>query len=113
MKRIITIVFLLCASVAFAHVGTSDVYLDSYAGPYHLLVTVRTPAVIPGVADIQIRVLTPGISELRIVPTRIVGQGSDMAPVPDVAQPSAADPELYTGKLWIMLRGSWKVRIDA
>lgn len=113
MKRIVAIAFLMCTSTAFAHVGTTDVYMDGYAGPYHLLVTVRPPAVIPGVADIQIRVLTPGVSELRIVPTRIVGQGSDMAPVPDVARRSTDDPQLYTGKLWIMLRGSWKVRIDA
>ena len=113
MKRAIAIVFLMCTSTAFAHVGTTDVYMDGYAGPYHLLVTVRPPGVIPGVADIQIRVLTPGVNELRIVPTRIVGQGSDMAPVPDVARQSKEDPQLYTGKLWIMLRGSWKVRIDA
>lgn len=112
MKRIL-IALLLVSAPAFGHVGTNDVYFDGWAGPYHLLVTVKAPAVVPGVADIQIRVLTPGVTDLRIVPLRIVGQGSDLAPVPDVAQRSPEDPQLYTGKLWIMLRGSWKVRIDA
>ncbi|HKD91345.1 MAG TPA: hypothetical protein VKB56_05560 [Terriglobales bacterium] len=113
MKKTCLVALLFSASLAFAHIGTNNVYFDGYAGPYHLLVTVQPPVVIPGVADIQIRVLTPGVSELRIVPMRIVGQGSDMAPVPDVAQKSSDDPQLYTGRLWIMLRGSWKVRIDA
>ncbi|HKD91381.1 MAG TPA: hypothetical protein VKB56_05740, partial [Terriglobales bacterium] len=83
MKKTCLIALLFSASLAFAHIGTNNVYFDGYAGPYHLLVIVQPPVVIPGVADIQIRVLTPGVSELRIVPMRIVGQGSDMAPVPD------------------------------
>jgi hypothetical protein len=97
---------------AWAHVGSPDVYFDGYAGPYRLLVTVRPPRVIPGVAEVQIRSLSPDINELKIVPMRIIGPGADLAPVPDVAQRSSVDPQYFTGHLWIMLRGSWKVRIQ-
>ncbi len=35
-----------------------------------------------------------------------------MAPLPDSAKRSADDPQLFTGSLWIMVRGSWKVQIQ-
>jgi len=113
MRSVFRLILLgLIAVPAWAHVGSPDVYFDGYAGPYHFLVTVQPPHVVPGVAEVQVRSLTPGISEVRMVPMRIVGPGADLAPVPDVAQRSSADPEFFTGHLWIMLRGSWKVRIQ-
>jgi len=35
-----------------------------------------------------------------------------MAPVPDTAKRSTDDPQLFTGSLWIMVRGSWKVQVQ-
>jgi hypothetical protein len=107
------IVLLLLPIQAQAHVGSPDVYYDGYAGPYHLLVTVRPPAVIPGVAEIEIRSATGDISQIEILPLRIIGPGAKLAPRSDVADRSARDPQLFTGKLWIMARGSWKVQINA
>ena len=46
--RIWLTAFVLFSTAAFAHVGSSDVYFGGDAGPYHLLVTVRPPAMIPG-----------------------------------------------------------------
>jgi hypothetical protein len=103
----------LAASPALGHIGSPDVYFDGYAGRYHLLVTVRPPAVIPGIAEIEIRCLDGDVRELRIVPLRINGPGADLAPTPDLAQRSPADPQFFTGRLWIMARGSWKIRIQA
>lgn len=98
---------------AFAHVGSPDVYYEGQAGPYRLLVSIRPPAVVPGVAQIQVRSLggNGDISKIEILPLTMGGAGS-LAPRPDTMQPSAADPQLYTGNLWIMLRGSWKVQIQ-
>jgi hypothetical protein len=113
MRWAVSLILLgLIALPSWGHVGSPDVYFDGYAGSYHFLVTVQPPHVVPGVAEVQIRSLTPGVSELKIVPMRIVGPGADLAPVPDIAQRSSADPQLFTGHLWIMLRGSWKVRIQ-
>jgi hypothetical protein len=114
-SRFLVLSFLLfvTAAPALAHVNSPDVYFDGWAGPYHLLVTVRPPPVIPGVAEIEIRSDSPDLRELRLVPMRITGPGAELAPVPDLAARSKSDPQLFTGQLWIMLRGSWKIRILA
>ncbi|HEY6273304.1 MAG TPA: hypothetical protein VIX19_15095 [Terriglobales bacterium] len=101
-------------AAAFAHVGSPDVYYEGNAGPYHLLVTIRPPAVVPGVAEIEVRNLDPGgaIDKIQILPLTVGGTGESLAPRPDTMQQSANDPQLYIGNLWIMLRGSWKVRVQ-
>jgi hypothetical protein len=113
MKRLIQIIgVLLFPLVAIAHVNSPDVFYDGYAGPYHLLVTLRPPAVVPGVAQVQIRSVTNDVDSVNILPLRMIGIGAKMAPLPDAAKRSSDDPQLFTGKLWIMVRGSWKVQIQ-
>ncbi len=113
MKRFFLCVCLLLPLAGTAHVNSPDVYYDGYAGPYHLLVTLRPPAVVPGVAQVQIRSVSNDVSEIKILPLRMIGVGAKMAPLPDPAKRSADDPQLFTGSLWIMVRGSWKVEIQA
>jgi hypothetical protein len=108
-----SILVLLLPLFATAHVNSPDVYFDGYAGPYHLLVTLRPPAVVPGVAQVQVRTFGSDVQEIKILPLRMVGVGAKMAPVPDLAKRAADDPQLFNGSLWIMVRGSWKVEIQA
>lgn len=113
MKKLLrSVCVLLLPLVCVAHVNSPDVYFDGYAGPYHLLVTLRPPAVVPGVARVQIRTVSNDVSEIKILPLRMIGVGAKMAPLPDPAKRSADDPKLFTGSLWIMVRGSWKVQIQ-
>ena len=104
---------LLLPLAAVAHVNSPDVFYDGYAGPYHLLVTLRPPSVVPGVAQVQIRTFGSDVQEIKILPLRMIGIGAKMAPLPDLAKRSADDPQVFTGSLWIMVRGSWKVQIQA
>jgi hypothetical protein len=97
---------------AYAHVGSPDVYYEGNAGPYRLLVTIRPPAVVPGVAQILVRADGGDIDKIQILPLAIEGAGASLAPRPDTMQKSPDDPRLYTGSLWIMLRGSWKVQVQ-
>ena len=113
MKRLFLCFVLLLPLAGTAHVNSPDVYFDGYAGPYHLLVTLRPPAVVPGVAQVQIRSVGSDVSEIKILPLRMIGVGAKMAPLPDPAKRAADDPHLFTGSLWIMVRGSWKVQIQA
>ncbi len=56
MRRRIVGIFALVLTAALsvsAHVGSSDVFFEGDAGPYHLYVTVRVPQVIPGIAEIR------------------------------------------------------------
>lgn len=102
--------FLLTAT-AFAHVGSPDVYFDGQAGPYRVYVTVRAPQVIPGVAEIELRIPADGVDVVKITPTPLTGAGAKFAPTPDIATRSAQDPKFYTGSLWMMSSGSWQVRV--
>ena len=99
------------APVASAHIGSPDIYLDGNAGPYRLLVTIRTPVVIPGVAELQVRSATGGVTAMHAVPLPMSGPGAKFAPVPDKLTASAQDPQLFSGALWMMVPGSWQVRV--
>lgn len=104
---------ILLAGPCLGHVGSPDVFFQGDAGPYHLVVEIRTPQMIPGIAEIQIRSSTPGVRQVKVVPLYIVGEGSKYPPPPDVLLPSKDDPQFFSGKLWLMASGSWQVRIEA
>jgi len=96
-----------------AHVGSPDIYAEGNAGPYRLLVTIRPPLVIPGVAEIEVRAAKSGasvISGIDIAPIPLTGEASKHPPVADAMKQSAQDSQFFTGALWIMASGSWQVR---
>src|SRR5258708_4723650 len=101
------------AAALHAHVGSPDVFYEGAAGPYRLLVTIRPPVIVPGVAEIEIRTPSPAVRQIRIVPLPLTGAGARFAPTPDVAQRSKQDPQFFTGSLWLMSVGEWQVRIRA
>jgi len=101
------------AILAQAHVGSPDIYLDGKAGPYQLFITIRPPAVIPGVAELEVRAGSSRVRELRAAPVPLDAAGAKFAPVPEALKRSAQDPQFFTGSLWMMALGSWQVRITA
>src|SRR5215469_16431213 len=106
----------LWPAAALAHVGSPDVYADGQAGPYRLSIVIRPPQVIPGVADLEVRALTPGVEGITITPSPLTGEASKHPPVPDAMQKpfangqSSGDGQFYTGHLWMMESGSWQIR---
>ena len=111
MRRLV-LLFAIAVS-AQAHVGSPDIFLEGSAGPYPLFVTIRPPAVIPGVAEIEIRCTSPDIREIHVTPTPLSGIGAKFAPTADLMQRSKTDPQFFTGSLWMMAFGSWQVRVQA
>jgi hypothetical protein len=103
---------LLLATPALAHVGSPDVFYEGDAGPYHLFVSVMVPQVIPGVAQIDIRSESNDVSQVSTSVARLTGPGSKYAPVPDPAQRSTTDPNLFTSSLWLMEYGSMRVILN-
>src|SRR5579864_7745950 len=95
-----------------AHVGSPDVFYEGNAGPYRLFVTIRVPQVIPGAAEIQIRCQSGEIREIRVVPLRLTGPGSNFPPAPDLAERSKDDPQFFTASLWLMESGALQVRVQ-
>jgi hypothetical protein len=117
--QLLRVLFAAAAAIAVmpfdvaAHIGSPDVFVDGRAGAYRLLVTVRPPRAIPGVAEVEVLVPGHDVEEIRIVPLPLTGPGAQFAPVPDVASRSTADPRLFTGSLWMMTAGAWQVRVAA
>ena len=95
-----------------AHVGSPDVFYEGMAGPYRLFVTVRTPPMVPGIAQIEVRALDGNVSDIRIVPLRAVGEGSEFAPPSDRMERSQTDKQYFSGQLWLMASGAWQVRME-
>ena len=108
----LTVLLLAAAAPAFAHVGSPDVFYEGKAGAYPLFVTVRVPQVIPGVAEIEIRSESAGVSAIRVVPMRLAGPGSNFPPTPDLAAQSKDDPQFFTASLWLMESGALQVRVS-
>ena len=97
--------------VASAHVGTSNAYFDGAAGPYGVRVIVRTPGVIPGLAQVTVRILDgEGVDRVTVRPLRS-DVGLEGAPPPDAARPVRGEAGLYGGELWLMTAGSYSVEV--
>jgi hypothetical protein len=103
--------FLSFGTTAEAHVGSPDAVQEGQAGPYHLLVTIRPPDVVPGIARIDVRVFDDDVAGVTVVPLPLRGPGVDSPPVADRARPSPGDPHLFGGTLWLMRTGAWQVRV--
>ena len=97
----------IVTTTAFAHVGSPDVYFESEAGPYHLLVIVNPPAMIPGVAQVQIHVTSGTVNSVTITPIYVNGKDQGLPPAPDSMQPSAGDSRWFAGQVWLMESGVW------
>jgi hypothetical protein len=98
---------------AAAHVNSPALVHEGLAGPYRLLVTIRPPDVIPGVAAIEVLATRADLRQVTLVPIPIRGPGAKSAPLADIAVRATEDPRLFRGALWLMATGSWQVRIHA
>jgi len=92
-----------------AHIGSPDVWYEGDAGPYHLVVYVQVPGVIPGIADIQVQVLDH--SPDRVTAMVNLFNANAGTPAPDVAQPVPGRAGWYHTRLWIMAPGSNSVTV--
>ena len=107
----VAILMVLLAPMALeAHVGSPDVIFDGKAGPYDVRVIVRVPMVVPGLADVSVRVLGGGAREVRIRPV-FWRAGVSGAPSADLAKPVSGTHDLYAGQLWLMARGAYSVYV--
>jgi hypothetical protein len=100
----------LAPTVSDAHVGSPDVIFDGKAGPYDVRVIVRVPSVVPGLADVVVRVLHGDETRVLIRPV-FWRAGLAGAPSADVATPVSGAAKLYTGQLWLMARGAYSVYV--
>ena len=109
MKRtVIVLLLILWMKDGQAHVGSPDVAMEGVAGPYHLLVSIRPPDVIPGTAKVTVYLQYPADVLITTQPVYYFS-GRKGAPPAEVLQPVAGSPGAYTGIVWMMQNGSSSV----
>ncbi len=104
---------LVLAIASMAHVGSPDTFFAGKAGPYDVRVSVRLPGVIPGRAQIAVRLVGVSAPKDHRVTVR-AGQwnvGLKGAPPPEAATPVPGDPELYAAELWFMTASSYQMAV--
>ncbi len=110
----LAILLLLLPSALFAHIGSPNVFFDGQAGPWPVRVIIRPPEVIPGVAEITVRLKEggPGGAEQVAVQPIHYRTGIQGAPPPEAATPVPGAPGTYSGQLWLMVQGSYSIRVQ-
>jgi hypothetical protein len=104
---------LVLAAASMAHVGSPDTFFAGKAGSYDVRVSVRLPGVIPGRAQIAVRLVGVTKPQEHHVTVR-AGQwnvGLNGAPPPENATPVPGDPELYAAELWFMTASSYQMAV--
>jgi len=97
--------------VASGHVGSPDTYFEGAAGPYPVRVIVRSPGVVPGLAQITVRLLAAHTVRRVLVLPVYWDPRTAAPPPPDVADPVPGDATLYSAALWLMTGGSYSVQV--
>ena len=102
------------ALIASAHVGSPDTYFEGSAGPYRVRVIVRNPGVVPGLAQITVRLLAPvsprAVQRVLVLPV-FWDPKTAAPPPPDVAERVPGDSTAYSAALWLMAGGSYSVQV--
>jgi hypothetical protein len=102
---------LLATLLLSGHVGDTNTHFRGSAGPYTVQVVVRHPGVVPGLADITVRVENGPASRVTVRPVHSA-LGLEGAPRPDVAEPVPGDPDLFAAQLWFMALGAYSVHVE-
>lgn len=96
-------------TIASAHVGSPDVWYEGPAGPYHVTVQVKMPGVVPGVAQVFVRVTDESVDRVTVFANKFDATGG--APPPEDAKRETGDHGLWSAKLWLMAGGSNSVNV--
>lgn len=114
MQRIhLRLLSLLCLvlfpAAALAHVGSRDVFEQVNAGPYKLFVTVRVPAVIPGLARVEVKSSGARADAIGIS-SALMATAALTRPAQTPMLRNAGDPASFGGNVWLSAAGSWEIR---
>jgi len=97
--------------LAHAHIGSPNVFFEGQAGPYPVHVVIQPAEVIPGLAEISVRVESSSVERVTALPIKW-NAGRKGAPPPDIARPVRGETNLYTAQLWFMEPGAQSVELE-
>lgn len=96
--------------ISAAHVGSPDAWYEGNAGPYNVTINVQLPGVVPGVAQVFVRVAGDKPDKVTVVGNKFDATGG--APPPEIASPVEGDAGLYAAHLWLMSGGSNSITVN-
>ena len=88
-----------------------NVFFDGKAGEYPVHVVIRPPNVVPGIAEISVRVEGRGVQRVTTLPV-FWESGRKGAPPPDTAKLVHGETNLYASTLWLMKAGGYSVDVN-
>jgi hypothetical protein len=98
------------AVIVSAHIGSPNVLFDGMAGAFPVRVIVRPPEVVPGLAEVIVRVDAPDAERVVIRPV-FWRAGLAGAPAGDQLRKVAGQDRVYSGQLWLMAYGAYSVYV--
>src|SRR5258707_3230146 len=99
-----------CCLAAEAHIGSPNVFFEGKAGEYSVRAVIRPPQVVPGLAEINVRVPGEPIQRVAVLPV-FSRAGREGAPPADEAKLVRGETDLYSAALWFMKPGAYSVDI--
>jgi hypothetical protein len=102
--------FCCCATSLRADTSHQPVLYEGKVGPYLARISVKPPGVVPGLADITVRVLDGQVREAEALPLKW-NTGKQGAPPPDRALPVKGEDQLYSTQLWLMESGAHGIEV--
>lgn len=109
--RLAILVCWLCAGLSGrAHVGSPNVFFEGRAGTLAVRVIIRPPPTLPGIAQVDVRVTGDDATAVTVQAAPWAA-GETAAAAPVAALPVAGAPGLFHAPLWLLTKGSYRVRI--
>src|SRR2546423_4604832 len=109
--RAIQLLLLFLCHSAFAHVGSPNVFFEGKAGPYPVHVVIHPAEVIPGLAEITVRVESGPIERVSALPIKW-NVGRKGAPPPDIGRLVRGETNVYSTQLWFMEGGAQSIEVE-
>jgi hypothetical protein len=108
---LVPVLWVLLTLRVSAHLGMPYVVLEGRAGKFPVRVVVQEPDVVPGLAQIGVRILEGEAKGVTVLPLHWDTDRSG-APRPDPARPVAGEPGVFEGELWFMGAGAYGVVVE-
>jgi hypothetical protein len=110
MRARLAFLVLACCLTAEAHIGSPNVFFVGKAGEYSVRAVIRPPQVVPGLAEINVRVPGELVQRVTVLPV-FSRAGREGAPPADEAKLVRGETNLYSAALWLMKPGAYSVDI--
>ncbi|MGO9454311.1 MAG: hypothetical protein ACLQDV_25180 [Candidatus Binataceae bacterium] len=94
-----------------AHFNSPDVFFRSDTTQYPVVVRVAMPAVVPGIAEVEVQSSSKDLRSVFVCVTKIVGAGAAYSPQPQQAVEAKDDPSHFRAEVWVMEEGALLVRL--